>query len=427
MIRWAFALWALVFLIALIGLVSFAVTGDTATALGYSLGFLLAHGHQDSWLPMIMAIDLLRHQPDAPVYAKLLFAEKAKFIYPTSSLLAPDLLQRVTGASWERIVLALNWISWCSVWATGLVSWRLFVHSSEGSARAPGESRVEPLSLLWPALALTILFYPLARSYVLGQIQTSLTMLVALALLMWQCERQKTAGLLIGVCCAVKPQWGIVLLWGAVRREWAMTAVGAGVAAGLALVAGCLYGFAPWIEYLSVLSFMSRRGEGYHPNQSINGLMNRILFNGNNVKWADTWPDFHPVVYAVTLGAAILVLGMALMFRRRYRPGVLDLALVILSMTMASPIAWEHHYGILLPIVALLAPVAVAERSLGRYTVVYLAVAFVVAGQRLDLTNRLADTRLNVVQSYLFFAAAMVLVLLYRCLATKPAEVVPRR
>jgi hypothetical protein len=417
---WSYTLWALVLLSVVISTVIFALTHDTHTAAAYGFRFLLALGHQDSWGPMVTAIKQLRDDPDVPLYSKLFFTEQTKFQYPTSSLLFTDFLQRATGASWPTIIAVLNWLSWCCVWVTGVVSWRLFLEGYGGSAGEASPPACQKSFLLWPCLVLSVLFYPLAQSYVLGQIQTSITMLATLALLMWQCGRRITAGGLIGACCAIKPQWAILFLWAALRREYAAAAAGALTWAGLALAAGATYGFVHWIDYVPVLSYISQRGEGYYPNQSINGLINRLLFNSNNLIWNDkAFPNFNPIVYACTVAAAIILVGAALIFRIRENPGGLDFALMILSITMASPVAWEHHYGILLPIVSVLAPLAVSEKPLGRHTGAYLLIAFVVAGQRLDLTNRLADTRFNVLQSYLFFAAAMVLVLLFRCLARR--------
>jgi hypothetical protein len=143
--------------------------------------------------------------------------------------------------------------------------------------------------------------------------------------------------------------------------------------------------------------------------------MNRLLFNGNNLKWlADGFPPFNPIVYAVTLIAALLLLGFALFWRMNKKANAVDLALLILSLTMSSPIAWEHHYGILLPIFALITPICVSQKVAGKYTSAYLLIAFFVTSQRLNFANLLADTYLNFLQSYLFFGAVMVLWLLYK-------------
>jgi hypothetical protein len=60
------------------------------------------------------------------------------------------------------------------------------------------------------------------------------------------------------------------------------------------------------------------------------------------------------------------------------------------------------------------APICLTEKPFGPYTGLYLMVTFLLASQQLDPTNRLADTPFNVLQSYLFFAAMAVLVLLFR-------------
>jgi hypothetical protein len=176
-----------------------------------------------------------------------------------------------------------------------------------------------------------------------------------------------------------------------------------------------MYGFRNYFDYLPVISFLGRHGEAFYPNQSVNGLMNRLLFNGNNLKWlADGFPPFNPAVYAATLIAAVLLLGFALFWRMNKKADAIDFALLILSLTMCSPIAWEHHYGILLPIFALIIPVCISQKVMGRYTIVYVLIAFFLTSQRLNFVNLLADTYLNFLQSYLFFGAVMVLWLLYR-------------
>jgi hypothetical protein len=91
------------------------------------------------------------------------------------------------------------------------------------------------------------------------------------------------------------------------------------------------------------------------------------------------------------------------------------LALILLSLTIASPIAWEHHYGILLPIFAMVLPIAISQQPFGEWTTVYLWLAFLLTSQKLDeITSHLANTHWYVLQSYLFFGAMMVVFLLYR-------------
>ena len=82
---------------------------------------------------------------------------------------------------------------------------------------------------------------------------------------------------MVGLMCLVKPQYALFVLWGALRREWRFAAAGAAVI-GLGLSASlALYGWSDHVDYLRVIGFLSERGETYYPNESVNGLMNRLM------------------------------------------------------------------------------------------------------------------------------------------------------
>jgi hypothetical protein len=91
-----------------------------------------------------------------------------------------------------------------------------------------------------------------------------------------------------------------------------------------------------------------------------------------------------------------------------------DFCTMALSVTIASPIAWEHHYGILLPIFALLLAASIGNGL----RLLLLAVSYVLISNLFFTANLLAATALNFAQSYLFFAALIVLALLH---AARPA------
>ena len=117
------------------------------------------------------------------------------------------------------------------------------------------------------------------------------------------------------------------------------------------------------------------------------------------------------------LSSAVFLLS-ALRGGRRREAGAdtADFALMALAATMASPVAWEHHYGILLPIFAFLLPLAVHRRPLGRWTLLSLAAGYVLSSHYLTVTKWAAQAPygLNALQSYVFFGALLVFVLLYR-------------
>ena len=84
-----------------------------------------------------------------------------------------------------------------------------------------------------------------------------------------------------------------------------------------------------------------------------------------------------------------------------------------LAATIASPIAWEHHYGVLLPIFALLLRRWDAGR-LAPWPAGVLAAAFVLTSTHVHAANRLASTRWNVLQSLLLIGALVVFAVLVR-------------
>jgi hypothetical protein len=204
-------------------------------------------------------------------------------------------------------------------------------------------------------------------------------------------------------------------VWGALRRESRFVAVGAVViGSGLALSLW-RYGLHDHVEYLRVLSYIAKRGEAFYANQSINGALNRLMFNGSNLEWDDhEFAPTHPLVYAGTITAFVL-LGAASLRRPVHGAGtIVDLSLAALAITLTAPLAWEHHYGILLPIYAGVTPFLIEQRPLGRWTAAAMGASYLVAANYFQFTNHFAATWFNPLQSYLLGAALVVWALVYR-------------
>jgi cell division protein FtsW (lipid II flippase) len=222
---------------------------------------------------------------------------------------------------------------------------------------------------------------------------------------------------LIGLMCLVKPHYGLFVLWAALRREWRFTfaCVGAGVVGLAASIA--TFGWTDNLDYLQVFWFLSQHGEVYYPNQSFNGLFNRVMTlidpdNYDSIGFDDHgFPPFNPWIYAGTIATSLALLAAAI-FRRGNegdRDRVFDFCTMGLSVTMASPIAWEHHYGTIFPIFAVLLASVIADRR----RLLLLTVSYVLISNYIPVTNLLADTVFNVAQSYLLGAAITVLLLLH--------------
>jgi len=264
-------------------------------------------------------------------------------------------------------------------------------------------------------LLITFVYYPLLQSYFLGQIQTLLTFLTALAMLCWIYEKKVLTGLLVGIICVIKPQLALLLIWAAIRKQWHMVIPGMTIVLICMLVSIGLYGFDNNIEYLRVLSFLSHRGESFYANQSVNGLMNRLLFNGENLEWDGKFPPYSPIVYAATLVSSLGFLSIGLLWNYKHKnPSIIDFCIILICTTIASPIAWEHHYGILLPVFLTLFPFACHFYADRKWVLLILISGFLLTSRYIETVKIFAPTSLNILQSYLFFGACIILFFLFR-------------
>jgi alpha-1,2-mannosyltransferase len=388
------------------------------STIGYALRVLLPRSGTDSWYVMLKASAHLREHPEVPIYQALFFDEHRKFQYPLTSLLMLDIPQALAPVGAGTMVLVFQVISRLCVPAIGVVFAMLMTHAATHGVMGERVRLSRPSRWLMAVvgIASVMLFYPLSRSEHLGQIQTMMSLAAALALLAWQRNKPGWAGVFMGLCCVIKPHWGFVILWALLRRQWRFALAAVLTACAFLAVTVAFYGLRNVLDYLPVVSYIGKHGESFYANQSVNGLMNRLLFNGSNLVWSDnSFAPFHPLVYGATLASSILLLGFALFWNRSTSPKALDLALVVVALTMASPIAWEHHYGFLLPVFALALPAILRQPTPGGWMLPLLWLAYLLTSQSLTrATNLLADTPWNFVQSHLFFGALLVLALLFR-------------
>lgn len=210
-------------------------------------------------------------------------------------------------------------------------------------------------------LAVLILtFLPLINAFVLGQAQTLLTFLSIASTLLWLRGRRVAPGVLIGLTCWLKPQMALFLLWGLLRRQWSFAvSLATMLALGLA-VSLAVFGAHNTFEYLTVLSYLSHHGDALATNQSLNGMLHRVLHVGSPVSWIDGYPPYNRAIYLATVISSALILIAALVIPavRGIKATPADFLLFAMATTMASPIAWEHHYGIFFLVFLLWMPVA---------------------------------------------------------------------
>lgn len=387
------------------------IFGNDRTLFDYSRDTLLAKpSYADSWDPMYRGLRVFTSGEDPTIYQKVFFNQKHKFQYPPTSLLVIDVIKRVIGTKIELSTF-MDWISWLCVLGTIIFTILIFL---EGIRRyVPEESQKKNLAL---AVALVTLcgmtFYPLLRGYILGQIQTWLNFLFAISLWFWLHKRKEISGASLGLISIIKPQMGLYLFWGLIRKYWKFCVLIGGIAGFVLGVSVLRYELPAHLKYLEVLTFIAERGETYYPNQSVNGLVNRMLFNGNNLDW-DAWHFAPPndIVRLLTMATSALLIGGVMLFNRKLPESESWLGFVTagLAFTLASPVAWEHHYGILLPIFALVFPKAWELRGKWKGGLIWLGAAYILSANIFLFTNATAATQWNFLQSYLFFGGLILL------------------
>ncbi len=275
---------------------------------GRYLDFFHLRQFADSWTPMLGSVDAFLAHPSTPIYQAKLYDT---LIYPLTSIL-PLLWMRQAGMSDSAVLRALLLASWLAACAVVAV------------AVAIASKTAAPSSLAWRgglATALAAFFFmPITLAFSLGQAQIFLDLFFTLLVFFWVRGSERPAGVMMALLAMVKPQFGLLLLWAGLRRRWNALISGLvtlGLGAAVSFVA---FGVRNNLDYIGVMSGLSRKAQSHYANQSMFGLLNRAIFNGENLPYHPyVYPPFVPWVYTVTLvtTAALVLLALAYPWRRR--------------------------------------------------------------------------------------------------------------
>ncbi len=396
--------------------------GFNDTALKESWDVLRGVGGDDSWGPMAAALGYLEEPGDKPLYSAVFFDQGVKFQYPPSALFALEgmlMFGEDHVRTYDEMVFAglppvNDFIGWAFLLLTALSSAALL---EAGLRKASASYTFDRLAVLRAALVFgfTLTFFPAMKAFTLGQIQLWINSIFALTMMLFVFNRRWASGVLMSLVCLMKPHYGLFALWAGLNREWrfgiACVAVSLiGLAASI-----WLYGWMNHLDYLRVLSFMSERGESYYANQSINGVLNRLAGLGApnlypNVNFnAYGFPPYTAWVYWGTLMSSAVILLTAFLRRSDGEARPIAFAIVGVSLTLASPIAWEHHYGIFLPVFAYIAGTLSGDQR----KLVALAISYIFVSNYIPAFNLLANSPFNVLQSYRLAGGLALLILMH--------------
>ncbi len=349
---------------------------------------------------MAQADQAARQHPNA-IYEAVFFQRGVRYIYPPIALLLYRAWQLGAHVG-IRPYWLMNGMLVIALWATLAIAGQFFLDVAQRRGVVPWQLRHQWLARVLVAL-LGLTFLPLVNAYCLGQMQTLINLAMVAGVFLWMRGCRATPGVLLGLTCLLKPQACLFLLWGLMRKQWSFTAsFCAMTAAGLA-ISVAVFGWHNHVAYLQVVHFLSRRGDSFVTNQSWNGLAHRLLHVGitNYAMPTTPYPPYNAAIYWSTLASSALLVLAALIVPQVQSAagGTRDFLLFAMAAVMASPIAWEHHYGVFFLVFLAWMPAAV--RSQGRFAAL-LAVYLLMASTLAPL-SALMSTRGNFLLSHVYW------------------------
>jgi alpha-1,2-mannosyltransferase len=363
---------------------------------------------------MQRALQILHSSSGHNLYENVFFGEHLRFQYPLTSLLPIDLLGKVGLAG----VFALNTINLgiflMNAIAIGALAYLIVPDNVAPASRLQWPSRERKIFAVAMGLA-ALIFYPLVRACVLGQIQVWIDFLFTCAILCWALGWRIGAGLILGLASTIKPQLGLLLVWGLLWREWKFVGgfvVGFAPSAAIAIF---LYGIHNNVFYLDVLSFLAKHGENYFANNSVNGILNWYLSGMDSLHWdGDRFPPYNKIVHFGTVASSVafaLPVLVPPLVNRAHKASLTYLGVAAICTIVSSPVAWDHHYGILLPLylIAIRNLFLVSASPSSFVLTAALVVSWTFVANFIPFALLFAHTKLAFVQAFCFFGAVALL------------------
>lgn len=373
------------------------------------LAFAHVHTWTDSWLPMLKSLDYFREHPHEPIYYAKLYDT---LIYPLPSLLPMVLLRKLGLQAHElRIIAVLSWFACIGVAGFTLALAQVQLRKRGGSLSF---ASVLAVVVLWAG------FYPLFKGYALGNASTFLSCAFAAVLWCWVRGNERAAGVLIACMTMVKPQFVLLVVWLALRRKWNALIACLAVAAFLFGISFAYFGVHNNLDYLAILSSLSHKAQSHFANQSMFGTLNRMTFHGENIPYHPfVYSPNIPWIYRTTVLTSLLLTALGLFFPwGKLRGSAGDLGAMAILSVAASPMAWEHHYGLVFAVLAW------AWFTYGAWMTRLpwlLALAAFLTSNALSPIHQFLwyRTGWNILQSYLYFGALLLVFLLMRLARTE--------
>lgn len=382
--------------------------------------------HHDSWWPMYEATMARFQFPENGVFETVFFEKNIKFQYPPISIL-PFMVLIKLGVDADLIGELANLVSYLSIFGISFCVYKTIIVLLKNYYGRTSHSNQLHLLLLLISIFGTFSFYPIIGGQYIGQIQIIVDLFICLAFVSWLMGKKYFSGAMLAIATLIKPQFALFLIWAAMRKEKELFIGLMVILIPAGLVSLYVFGFKEHVDYLRVLSHMGKHGEVYWINQSINGVLNRLLVDVTSLQWTLTrYAPYNVIVHMGTFISTILLILLGLL----YRPGkkklgdgpvptetrTLEMAMMLLICTIASPVAWYHHYGILLPVffalfIIAIKPFAEVRDRLSVFVLVLLSFSYLLIANYFDYADseEFAEPPINLLQSYDLFGGLLLL------------------
>jgi alpha-1,2-mannosyltransferase len=292
--------------------------------------------------------------------------------YPNPPLMAVILYPL---AILPKVPGALSWFFLKVAMAGFAIGWSLRLAAGRGQ-RVP----------VWVAAVVLVLSFRMILSDLQhGNVNILICFLVVAGLWSFAQGRDWAAGLLIGLATALKVTPALFIPYFLYKRQWRM--VGwtlLGLAAFFLVVPGLVLGFrlnwvmlVAWFQAMIEPYVMRGVVETMQINQSIPGLLHRLLTDSLGIKFSDgvstrvnvASMDPRVVGYLVRAVTLFILLWLAWVCRTRVTDRrdwrlACEYGLVLLAMLFISERSWKHHYVVMiLPIACVVSSVAFPRRA----------------------------------------------------------------
>jgi alpha-1,2-mannosyltransferase len=305
------------------------VFGLFVVAWAFDAAFAVRHGFFD----LRVYYGALNHWVDGngELYDYLLPGTKYGFTYPPFASLT---MLPMAYVGWH-LAIGISMLLTVGA-ALAVIYWLV-----EPMARRHGWS---PWFVLGIAAALAVAFEPMRETFLFGQVNAILLVLVAADVLFLVRYNRSIAGVGIGLATAIKLTPGIFIIYLIITKRFRAAFVASGTVMAATVLAGAVAPDSSRIFWTDALFNTSRVGEySFVSNQSLKGVVHR-------------WDPDQPSTLA---WAALVLLTLAVWAWRsraaaRRGDEAMGLALTGIVGVLISPITWVHHLVWVLPAMILL-------------------------------------------------------------------------